>query len=275
VCSARPHDAEPTQEENDMASKQVVDRQRSANSVIAAGEANAGLIQEALAAQAKPHLKKGEAAPDVAAVVKLSCTVLAAARDRMVEADAAHEAELADDPAVRAARDAACTVLYDEIVQVREMVVGAHGGNAAGNVFAGSTPEEPIALSRYAGEVASRLQKANLPPPRIKGAKLNVAEIAGSLQEKRAELDQQLHAVQREMREAQQTLAAKTAAVAAYDETFAGVAAALSGLLRLAGKVDLAAKVRPSTRRPGQTADAGDGSTPETPAPQTDAQGGK
>jgi hypothetical protein len=261
-----PHNAEPTQEENEMASKQVMDRQRSAHSVIAAGEANAGLVQEALAAKAKPHLKKGEAAPDFAAVVSLSCTLLTAARDRMVEADAAHEAELADDPAVREARDATCAGLYDDLVQVREMLVGAHGGAAAGNVFAGSTPDEPIALARYAGEVASRLQKAKLPPPRIKGAKLDVAEIAGSLQEKRAELEQQVKAVQREVREAQQTLDAKTAAVADYDETFAAVASALSGLLRLAGKPDLAAKVRPSTRRPGQTAqDAGDSSQPEAP----------
>ena len=250
-----------------MSSKQVVDRQRSADSVIAAGETNADSIQEALAARARAYLKKGEEAPDFAALVRLSCAMLGAAKASMVEKDEAHAAELGDDAPVREERDEARTALYDELVTLREVLIGAYGGPVASKVFAGSTPEDPVVLTRYAGEVADRLQKVKLPASRIKGAKLDVAETAASLRDKRAELEQHLKAVQREVREAQKTLDAKNAAMTAYDETFGGVATTLSGLLRLSGKAELAAKVRPSIRRPGQTAEqAGDVPEPQPPA---------
>lgn len=248
-----------------MASKQVTDREKSAHSVMAAGEANADLVQAALADQVKPLLKKGEPLPDFAATVRLSCAALGAATQRMVKADSAHDTELGDDAPVREARDAAQAALREELIGLREMIIGAYGGPTASRLFLGSTPEDPVVLSRFAGEVADGLDKIKLPAPRIKGARLDVAETTGSLRDKRAGLDRLLKDLQRELREAQKTLDAKTAAIAAYDQVFAGVATTLSGLLRLAGKADLAAKVRPSARRPGQTAEEAGDETEPTP----------
>lgn len=249
-----------------MASKQVTDRQKSADSVIAAGEANAELVQEAVARLVKPVLKKGEAAPDYAAVMRTACAALGAARDGMVSADRAHEAELGDDAGVRQARDTALAALKDELVGLREIVVGVYGPAAASHVFPGATPEDAVVLTRFAEHVADNLKKAKLPAPRIKGAKLDVEETIASLAKKREKLDGHLKDVQREIREAQATLEAKNGAVAAYDQVFGGVATVISGLLRLAGKPELAAKVRPSSRRPGQTAAEAD-DAPEPAAP--------
>jgi hypothetical protein len=147
------------------------------------------------------------------------------------------------------------------------MIIGVYGQGAANKIFIGATPEDPVVLSRFAGEVSNNLQQSKLPPPRVKGAKLDTDDAVASLKDKRMQLDAHIEAVQRELREAQKTLAAKNAAIAAFDQSFAGVATALSGLLLLAGEAELAAKVRPSTRRAGQTAAAaGDEAAPEAPS---------
>ncbi|MBK8256900.1 MAG: hypothetical protein IPK82_30035 [Polyangiaceae bacterium] len=249
-----------------MASKQVTDRQKSASSVVASGEANAEVIGQAVTSFLQPFVKKGQQVPDVGLLVHLLCAALEGSSHKVIAADAAHEAELGDDGAVRTARDNAHNALRDELIELREIVVGAYGPQAAAGIFKGATPDDPVVLSRFAGEVVDNLQKNKLPPPRIKGAKLDVAEVAASLSEKRDLLDKHLKSVQREVREAQKTLTDRNNAVAAHDAMFSGIATALSGLLLIAGKPELAARVKPSTRRPGETAEEA-GDNPEATAP--------
>jgi hypothetical protein len=245
-----------------MVSRQVTHREKSALAVVAVGETQAEAAGAALGSVLKPHLAKGEALPNLALVMTLVSRALGAAKTQMVEADTAHEAELGDDEPIRRTRDEAAQALSDKLVELREVLTGVYGAATASAVFAGPTPEDPVVLSRFAGEVAIQLARVKLPAPRIKGAKLDTAETASTLQEKRATLDTLLKDVARELREAQATLDAKTQAMAAYDELFGGAATTLSGLLRLAGKADLAAKVKPSTRRPGQTAGDAEDKTP-------------
>lgn len=249
-----------------MSSKQVTDRQKSADSVIAVAEANAERIADGLAALLQPHLENGEALPAAGLLVALLARALEAGKTAMVAKDSRHEAELADDPEIRAARDAAQAALYTGIVDLREMLVGVYGNAAAAKIIAGPTPEDPVVLERFAAEIAERLQSVKLPAPRVKGAEIAAAEIAAALTEQRAALQKQLKAVQREIREAQASLAGKNAAVTTSDHTFAGVATTLTGLLLLAGQPDLAAKVKPSTRRPGQTAEQAGDTTDPPPA---------
>ncbi|MBK8258191.1 MAG: hypothetical protein IPK82_36680 [Polyangiaceae bacterium] len=249
-----------------MASKQVTYRQKSASSVMASGEANATIVAEAVTALLQPLAKKGQQVPDTGALVHLLCAALDASANKMVAADAAHEAELGDDTAVRTARDNAHAALREELVELREIVVGAYGSQAAAAIFQGAAPDDPVVLARFAGEVADHFEKNKLPPPRLKGAKLDVAEVAASLREKRDVLEQHLKSVQREVREAQKTLAERNAAVTAHDALFSGIATALSGLLLIAGKPELAARVKPSSRRPGETAEEA-GESPETASP--------
>ncbi|WP_438034668.1 hypothetical protein [Sorangium sp. So ce204] len=61
-----------------MPSKLVTERQKSANSVVASGEAHAGRIAAELEALLSPHLRKGEKMPD------LSLFTHIAGRDREV-----------------------------------------------------------------------------------------------------------------------------------------------------------------------------------------------
>lgn len=237
-----------------MPSKQITDREKSASAVVAVAETQANAVHAALGKLFKPHLHKGESLPDVSLLVLLVSRSLDAGKRRMVDADAAHDAELGDDDGYREARDAAAVDLSDKLVELRETLTGLYGAAAANTVFSGPTPQDPVVLSRFARDVAAALGRVKLPKPRIKGAKIDVAETADEIEQRRAKLDAALKDVAREVREAQATLDAKNQELAAYDEAFAGAATALTGLLRLASKPELAAKVRPSTRRPGQTA---------------------
>lgn len=242
-----------------MASKQVVDREKSANAVVAVSETQSEATGDALGKLLKPYVKKGESAPDFAMVLLLIGRAIESAKVRMVNADAAHEAELGDDDGVRAARDAARDVLSDKLVELREVLTGAFGAAMASAILSGPTPQDPALLVRFAGEVVTALGRVKLPPSRIKGAKLDKAETAAEITDLQTALDKRIKSVAREVREAQATLEAKNQELAAYDAIFAGGAKALEGLLLLAGKTELAAKVKPSSRRPGQTAsEAGD-----------------
>src|SRR4029079_1607714 len=119
------------------------------------------------------------------------------------------------------------------------------------------------------GEVVSGLQDKPLPKPRHKGVKWDPAETIAKLETLRTELKSHLKDVAREVHQAQATLRAKVDAIAAYDEQFSRVATFLVGLFRLAGETALAERVRPSSRRPGQTeADASGGSGDSSDKPK-------
>src|SRR5262249_17275666 len=153
----------------------------------------------------------------------------------------------------------AAEALSEKLVELREVITGIYGAATASSIFPGPTPQDPVVLSRFAGDVAGALQRVKFPASRVKGAKIDDADTADDITDQRTKLDGHLKDVARELREAQATLDAKNQGIAAYDESFAGWATTLTGLLRAAGKAELAAKVRPSSRRPGQTAsDAGE-----------------
>src|SRR5262245_44243021 len=125
-----------------MASKLVTDREKSANAVVAVGETQADAVGQALKDVLKTHLKKGETMPDVALFMRLIARSLDAAKTRMVDADAAHEAELSDDEPIRRARDKATEALSDKLVELREMVTGVYGAATASAIFPGTTPQD-------------------------------------------------------------------------------------------------------------------------------------
>jgi hypothetical protein len=237
-----------------MPSKQVTDRQKSASAVVAAGEAHADRVAGELETLLSPHLRKGEEVPNIALLTHLVTRALADARDRMVDADEKHFAELADDTGPREARDETAGALYSELTDLREWLVGLYGAAATRRLgFSDVTPRDPVALERFASEVTKALKSQALPQPRRKGVEWDAAETVEKLDGLRAALSQHIQDVAREAREGEATLAGKNAAMSAYDERFSRAATFLTGLFRLAGHLDLADRVRPSPRRPGQT----------------------
>lgn len=247
-----------------MSSKQVTDRQKSADSVIAIGLQQAGDISNILTPMLEPLLSPGESMPDVALMTRLLCRLLGQSKDQMVNADHAHAVELGDDPAARQARDEAAERLYDSLVSVRDLLTGMFGGVFAGQMMHAPTPRDPVVLERFAGEVVEKLGKAVLPAPKVPGSMLDIQGLIADLGAKRNELAQKNEGVVQEGREAQATLDVKNAAIAVYDERFGPVAGWLERMLELVGKGELAGKVRPSGRKSGQVESEG---TAESPAP--------
>lgn len=240
-----------------MPSKQVTDRSKSALAVAAAGRTHAADVATALSDLFSPQLEQGESMPDIELLIKLAARTLDVADKNMVAADEAHIRELADDAPSRDARYESADGLSDELVELREWLAGLYGAKSLERFgFAGPTPADPVALSRFAGSVVTALQdqKTPWPKPRQSGLNWDPSDTIARIESKRAELDKHIEDVAREVREGQATQRTKNDAIAAYDERFGRVATFLVGIFRLAGETALADRVRPSSRRRGQTA---------------------
>lgn len=235
-------------------SKGVIRRERSTQQVKQAAEVHAAAAGEGLATLFAPLVQPGEQMPDWRYVLVLLARALDTTLAALVAADAAHHAELADDREPRNRRDDATERLYTVLVEIRTLVTALLGTKAAEQAgFSGATPQDPRAMSTLAAAVDARLADVVARFPGRRGLTLDAAELRADLAEPRATLDAALADVAREAREADATQASKTAALAAHDERFGTVAGLVAGLLALAGRPELAARVRPSSRKAGRT----------------------
>lgn len=243
-----------------MSTKAVTDRQKSAEAVVATGEINAQAIEDAFTKRYREFLRKGETMPDMAMAVHLSLRRLQASTTRLVAADEAHEAELRDDAEPRKQRDAAAQALRTRLVEVRGGFEGIYGSATVRDAgFSGETPYDPVILSRLAQACIKAIPALKLPRPRIDVSPPDLKKLAGELKALDDELNKHLKAVKREEGEAAVTLLAKNRATDEQDTDFVAAATVLEGLLIVAGKPELADRVRPPKRQAGAGAKEGEG----------------
>ncbi|RYE93187.1 MAG: hypothetical protein EOO75_04955 [Myxococcales bacterium] len=242
----------------------LIERRKTGVEVVAsAAETHAARIQERFAELVTPHLQpadKGKV-PDLGRALALGARALRASGERFIAADEAHTRELADDAAPREVCDESAATLLSELTALREVIqttYGAEGLRQCG--FQGSTPDDPRVLEALAGRVLTRLKdkKKAWPAATKKGLSLDPSAWVASLEEPLAPLRRSLGDVQREVREAQATADARTRAQADHDALFGRVATLIAAALRLVGDEPLAARVRPSGRRPGTLAQPGE-----------------
>jgi hypothetical protein len=253
-----------------MASKQVVDRGRSASQVSAQIETHADEIQNQLKTLLEPHLARGEKMPDLALFVRLSGRLLTGRPEPLAAADRAHEAELSDDAAPRAERDDAERELRDTVVTFRNSISSNFGDGALRTLgIWDPPPSDTRGLATYAKDFALALADDTraIQGKKRKGVTIDRHAMAKELTPEAGRLETALGVVTKEEAEATATQTAKNNAMTANDTAFAGVATAAEGLLTLAGRSDLAERVRPSARRPGVT-QASEGAA-EPPTPKT------
>lgn len=234
-----------------MFSKMVNDRYDSAMVVIQAARTHADMVAARLLEIMAPALP-GEGSENMAGVIQRFGRTLQASVDKLVAADEAHEAEKADDVAVRVELEESIEGVYREIVDFRTGLEAVGQSDAVLHIgLTGTTPRDPTELMRIGRVIQGQLPGlTNLVPVR-RGLVFDAMSYAEPMTLALTRLDDAREAVRREQREFEVTLLAKNEALAAYDACFMSVARALESLFRLAGLGWLADRVRPSSRRPG------------------------
>lgn len=172
-------------------------------------------------------------------------------RNQLRDADLAHAAELADDEAPRAARDAAVAALRGTLTALRGNMINIYGSAVAVAYGVPSPiPESDDLLIRAATTVEQKLrERALTEASKNAGFAVDRAAVADVLKGLLAEVGAAAADVEREKREAQLTLKAKSAALSQWSTIYQGVADATAGLYALAGLSELSDLVRPTARR--------------------------
>lgn len=242
-------------------SKMVIDRKKSVDSVAAAGTTHAERI--ALALNELLGKGAGEAATTL---LGLSGKALQEKIDALLAADERHGGELADDKGIRGARDEAALVVHDKLVADREVLTGVAGAAYVAAIgFTGVTPDQPDEVLAFARVVEKRLGEVKAPKSRLPGYEFDAAKWRKEYAPIIQRLDDAIAKVGTEVREAEATQVDKNRAIVASDRTFSRVATLVSALLELGEEPELAARVRPSKRRAGVTAELGGDPLPPAP----------
>jgi hypothetical protein len=143
-------------------------REVSARELVAASKRLRHLAAGELTGLLEPALAPGETMPDLALVQELCGRVVEMRRQKLRDADEAHNAKVTEHRRLIAKRDDALADLYRELGDLRTVFRGTFGAEQA-NLFlciAGETSRDPEALPRQADRAIRRLRDHSraLPP---------------------------------------------------------------------------------------------------------------
>jgi hypothetical protein len=248
-----------------MTSKQVTDREKSARAVGAAAKTHAAQIAAGFNRELTPHLEPGETLPDAGLLARLIGRKIVADNTALLAADHAHEQELADDAGPREDRDDAAAKVRSVLVDLRAAIESAYGARGLTLLGLGdAVAVDPSVVATAAGNVQKALKDQNikLPKPKRAGMKIDRAAFAEDIAGELPALQKALAKVATEEREKEVTQRVKNEAMAKNDAAFTSGADFLATSCQVAGLIDIAAKVRPSGRRPGRVATEDDAAAP-------------
>ena len=252
-------------------SKPLTDRQGATEIVASAAETHAARAAEKFTELFADCLEGKEKIPDIALLFKLLARKQRRMTALVAEADEAYAKELGDDAEPRERRDTASGKLASEIGEIRDTLQSTFGAALVKEIgLDGRVDTDPKAVLARAKRLVITLSDPERvwPKPKRKGIKIDPSAWLDDLNAPIAVLETALGDVAREVREAQVASDTRNRAFAANDDSFSRMAGGTAALLRVVGDDALAARVRPSSRRPGQVA------TEEEAAPAGPGTGG-
>ncbi len=226
-------------------SMQVENRVRNGEAVVASGRTHRDIIAPA-AADRLDVLSAKEIAKIIDALcssLELVTGALGAAEDRCV-------AEQADDIEPRQKRDRAVVKLLTLQIRVRSRIENALGDEGLARYgLDGPSPRTPNALASRLENTVNLLRSDPTELDDGLGEVLPTAKLADTLEAALAPLTEALGTLVVEERENEAALTDRDRAIIEWTLVYQSVATILSGLYRLAGRDDLAERIRPTERR--------------------------
>ncbi|HTJ84383.1 MAG TPA: hypothetical protein VL400_21845 [Polyangiaceae bacterium] len=228
--------------------KTSAEKIRNADDVVTGMRVQGSAVAGAAAAaifEGKPERKLG-----VAELVELLATKLEGANDRFRQADATHQAETSGDVDARETRDGAIASLRASVISSAHAITGAFGASVCASMGLDVTWQARgdllVGQARNAVQLIRRGRKLK---PLAAGVKVDTGELADAIEAACNEVDEALEAVKREERAAQQTFQERELVSREWERVYPGIAELFTGLCILAGRDELAARVKPTVRK--------------------------
>lgn len=229
--------------------RQVENRIKNARSVIQSARSHGPAVAQSLTNRAAP-LMAGEMNKDsVQQMFSLLASLLEAATTELDQAEEACVSEKADDVPIREQRDELAAALIGRMTRLRSVIVDRLGdGGLRTYGLTGATPRIPSEIASHANNVAQLFTNA---PVNFStdGLSFDSTQLVPSLKAQAATLNETLAMLEREERELQDAIGRRDRVILSWTDSYQGVANTLTGLFRLAGRADLAEKVRPTARK--------------------------
>lgn len=199
--------------------------------------------------------------PELLPFVDALRTRLRRSLDELLVAEKEHLDELSGDATYRSIRDGSATSLRRTLIDLRGLFRSSFGLEMAQAVgFENEIAQDPLALARQTERLLANLRKPDLelPPSQYAGVAVTPGLIVDGVEPQYEELRRAIDQVTRELGRAQGTQVAKDQALVRFRQTYVQFLRILQGAFRLAGKPELAARLRRSLPGSGRSRLDGD-----------------
>ncbi len=251
-----------------MANKMVTDRSADASLLSAASDIFMREVSPALNGTLSPFVGEGEPVPELTTLPVLASRLVNQRLDHLVEADKANIDARAGLIEPRKRRDEAFSQANDTVYRVRDVCRGLYGPELCARIVPddGRIPQRPKAFLHMGEHVLERLRDAerSLPSQTLVGIEVERVELSTNFEADLEELDEALDEVDVKSREAEITQTVKNEAMREFNVTFSAAVKLLEASAVLAGKPELAERVRPtrSSRSSGKNAESKEEAAP-------------